>query len=112
MKKMKTLLRFGRSVQHNSRERLSYFRQISCQRKSVMYSRTSLRKVIRDLYGGGPGGNFERDKIIARIEKGYYWLQLGNDVTTIVRSCPVCQVAKGQAQNMNPYPSPKIVGKT
>jgi len=49
---------------------------------------------------------------VASLVKIYYWPQSGKDVTTIVKSCPVCQVAKGQAQNMGlytPLPVPKVI---
>ena len=53
--------------------------------------KTSLKeKVIKDLDEGTLAGHFERDKITASLEKRDYWPQLGKDVTTIVRSCPVC----------------------
>ena len=55
-------------------------------------------KVIRDLHGGRIAGHFEREKTMVSLEELYYWPQLGNDVTTVVKSCPVCQVAKGSSE--------------
>ena len=38
---------------------------------------------------------------MASVEERYFWPQLGKDAITIVRSCPVCQIPKGQASNMS-----------
>ena len=49
------------------------------------------------------------------MEDIYYWLQLRKDVAIIVRSCVVCQIAKGLAQkNIGLYlllPTPKDIWK-
>jgi len=53
-----------------------------------------------------------RDKTKASPDERYYWPQLGKNVTIVVKSCPVCQIAKSQAQNTSlytPLPVPKDI---
>jgi len=53
------------------------------------------KEVIRDLHGGGLVGNFRRDKMMTNLEERYYWPQLEKNMTTVVKSCSVCQVDTG-----------------
>jgi len=43
--------------------------------------------------------------MMSSLKERYYWSQLKKYATTVIKSCPVCQVAKSQAQNMGLYTS-------
>ena len=51
--------------------------------------------LIKEKHSGGLAGHFGRDKMIALVFENYYWPQLQQDVKKFVKSCRVCQIAKG-----------------
>jgi len=99
---MQTLLIFGRE-KYTSRQPAQDFHILDgflLKGSQLCAPKTSLReKVIKDLHGGRLVWHFGRDKTTTSLEERYYWPQQEKDVTTIVRSSPICQVAKEQAQN-------------
>ena len=48
-------------------------------------------------------GHFRIDKTLSLLKSKYYWPQMYKDVQNFVKSCRVCQVAKGAGQNTKIY---------
>ena len=59
--------------------------------------------LIKEKHCGGLGGHFSIDKTLSFLKEKYYWPQMYKDVQKIVKSCGVCQVAKGVSQNIGLY---------
>ena len=51
--------------------------------------------LIKEKHCGGLAGHFGIDKTLSLVKDKYYWLGMYKDVHKFVKSCGVCQVAKG-----------------
>jgi hypothetical protein len=56
--------------------------------------------LIKELHGGGLGGNFVMDKTMTLVKERYLWPRINKDVRNFVECCRIFQVAKGRSQNM------------
>jgi hypothetical protein len=59
--------------------------------------------LIKEKHSGGLAGHFGIDKTLGLLKEKYYWPQMYKDVQKFVKSCGVCQVAKGVSQNTGLY---------
>ena len=59
--------------------------------------------LIKEKHSGGLARNFGIDKTLSLLEEKCYWPQMYKDVQRFVKSCGVCQVAKGVSQNIGLY---------
>ena len=73
----------------------------------ILRSSTRLN-LIKEKHSGGLAGHFGIDKTLSLLKEKYYWPQMYKDVKKFVKSCGVCQVAKGVIQNTGLY-TPIIV---
>ena len=64
------------------------------------YMRVNL---IKEKHYGGLARHFGIDKTLSLLKEKYYWPQMFKDVQKFVKSCGVCQVAKGVSQNTSLY---------
>ena len=53
--------------------------------------------LIKEKHYGGLARHFGIDKTLSLVK--YYWLHMYKDVQKFVRSCGICQFAKGVSQN-------------
>ena len=67
--------------------------------------------LIRENNSGGLAGHFEIDKTLSLLKEKYYWPHMYKDVQKFVKSCGVCQVAKGVSQNTSLYTPITILEK-
>ena len=66
--------------------------------------RSSMRlNIIKEKHSGGLARHFGIDKTLSLLKEKYYWPQMYKDVQKFVKSCGVCQVAKGVSQNIGLY---------
>ena len=59
--------------------------------------------LIKEKHSGGLAGHFGVDKTLSLLKEKYYWPQMCKDVQKFVKSCGVCQVAKGVSQHNSLY---------
>ena len=59
--------------------------------------------LIKKKHSGGLVGHFGIDKTISFLKEKYYWPQLYKVVKKFVKSCGVCQIAKGVSQKTSLY---------
>ena len=66
--------------------------------------RSSMRlNLIKEKHSGGLARHFGIDKTLSLMKEKYYWPQMYKDVQKVVKSCGICQVAKGVSQNTGLY---------
>ena len=59
--------------------------------------------LIKEKHSGGLAGHFGIAKTLSLLKEKYYQPQMYKDVQKFVKSCGVCQVAKGVSQNTGLY---------
>ena len=59
--------------------------------------------MIKEKHSGGLAGHSRIDKTLSLLKEKYYWPQMYKDVLKFLKSCGVCQVAKGVSQNTGLY---------
>ena len=59
--------------------------------------------IIREKHCGGLGGHFGIEKITNMVKRSYYWPKMNNEVKKFIKSCTICQQAKGLLTNQELY---------
>ena len=68
--------------------------------------------LIKEKHRGGLARHFGIDKTLSLLKEKYYWPQMYKDVQKFVKSCGVCQIAKGVSHFTSLYPPISIPKKT
>ena len=59
--------------------------------------------MVKEKHSGGLAKHFRIDKTLNLLKEKYYWPQMYKDVQKFVKSCGVCQIAKGVSQKTGLY---------
>ena len=55
--------------------------------------------IVKEKHCGGMSGPFSIDNILEAVKRHYHWPKMKHDVKKYVKSCEICQQAKGTTTN-------------
>lgn len=61
------------------------------------------KNLIKEKHSGGLAGHFGVEKTYEQLNRFYLWPKMKSKVEKYVKTCKVCQHAKGRSQNTSLY---------
>ena len=85
---------------------LDYFLQdgLLFKKNQLCIPNCSMREnLIKEKHSGGLARHFGIEKTFEQLNKFYFWSKMKSEVEKYVKTCKICQHAKGRSQNIGVY---------